>query len=257
MVLREEGEAAARCTGGLYCLAQRKEAIKHFVSRRAMDIDGLGDKLVDQLVEKGLVEHVDDLYTLSFDSLVGLERMAEKSAANVLHALENSKTTTLARFIYALGIREVGEATARSLGMHLGSLQAISESDEDALIAVPDIGPIVATHIRAFFLEPRNQEIISNLQKAGVHWEENTSLPNETLPLKGRTYVLTGTLVEVKRDDAKARLQALGAKVSNSVSKKTTAVIVGEKAGSKLTKAEALGVEIMDELALMKLIKEL
>jgi DNA ligase (NAD+) len=256
-VLRQEGEAVARCTGGLYCSAQRKEAIKHFVSRRAMDVDGLGDKLVDQLVEKGLVEHVDDLYTLSFDPLVGLERMAEKSAKNILQSLEKSKATTLARFIYALGIREVGEATARSLAMHFGSLQVISKSDEEALIAVPDIGPIVAAHIRAFFLEPRNQKIISNLQKAGVHWEENTSILKETLPLKGQVYVLTGTLVEIKRDDAKARLQALGARVSNSVSKKTTAVIAGEKAGSKLTKAEALGVEIMDELALMTLIKEL
>lgn len=253
-VLRQEGEATSRCTGGLYCSAQRKEAIKHFVSRRALDIEGLGEKLVDQLVDNGLVEHVDDIYKLSFGQLAGLERMAEKSASNLLQAVEESKATTLARFVYALGIREVGEATARSLAIHFGSLQALSEANEDALLEVPDVGPIVAMHIQAFFREPHNREIIHNLQKAGVHWEESLSGIKQTLPLQGQTFVLTGTLAGIKRDEAKARLQALGAKVSGSVSKKTTAVIAGEKAGSKRTKAEALGIEILDERALVELI---
>ncbi len=254
VVLRLEGEAAARCTGGLFCSAQRKEAIKHFVSRRALDIEGLGEKLVDQLVDNGLVEHVDDLYKLSREQLAGLERMAEKSASNLMQALEDSKTTTLARFVYALGIREVGEATARSLALHFGSLQAISAANEEALLEVSDIGPIVAAHLQAFFQEPHNREIIQNLQKAGVKWEESLPDRKQILPLQGKTFVLTGTLSGIKRDEAKARLQALGAKVSGSVSKKTTAVIAGEKAGSKLTKAEKLGVDILDEPALMELI---
>ena len=255
MVQRLEDEAAARCTGGLFCSAQRKEAIKHFVSRRALDIEGLGEKLVDQLVDNSLVEHVDDIYKLSLEQLAGLERMAEKSASNLLQALEKSKATTLARFIYALGIREVGEATARSLAMHFGSLQAISEANEEALLDVPDIGPIVAAHLQAFFQEPHNREIINNLQRAGIHWEESLPDTKKVLPLQGKTFVLTGTLTQIKRDEAKARLQSMGAKVSGSVSKKTTAVIAGEKAGSKLARAEALGVDILDESALMHLIE--
>ena len=254
IVQRLEDEAAARCTGGLFCSAQRKEAIKHFVSRRALDIEGLGEKLVDQLVDNGLVEHVDDIYKLNLEQLAGLERMAEKSASNLLQALEKSKATTLARFIYALGIREVGEATARSLAMHFGSLQTIAEANEEALLDVPDIGPIVAAHLQAFFQEPHNREITQNLQKAGVHWEEGLPEIKKALPLQGQTFVLTGTLVGIKRDEAKARLQALGAKVSGSVSKKTTAVIAGAKAGSKRTKAESLGVEVLDEQALIELI---
>jgi DNA ligase (NAD+) len=253
-VIRQEGEAAARCTGGLYCFAQRKEAIKHFVSRRALDIEGLGDKLVEQLVNNGLVEHVDDLYKLELEQLVKLERMAEKSASNLLQALEQSKATTLARFIYALGIREVGEATGRSLAMHFHSLAAISSAEEDALLEVPDIGPIVAGHLRSFFQEPHNREIIDNLQKAGIHWDENAPEELQTLPLQEQTFVLTGTLVGIKREEAKMRLQALGAKVSGSISKKTTAVIAGKKAGSKLARAEALGVDILNEAALMKLL---
>ena len=254
VVLRQEDEAAARCTGGLYCSAQRKEAIKHFVSRRALDIEGLGKKLVDQLVDNGLVEHVDDIYNLTLEQLAGLERMAEKSALNLLQALEKSKATTLARFVYALGIREVGEATARSLALHFGSLQAISAANEEALLEVQDIGPIVAAHLQAFFQEPHNREITESLQKAGIHWEENLPDLTQALPLQGKTYVLTGTLPGIKRDEAKARLQALGAKVSSSVSKKTTAVIAGEKAGSKRSKAESLGVEILNEQALIALI---
>jgi len=254
VVLRQKDEATARCTGGLYCSAQRKEAIKHFVSRRAMDIEGLGEKRVDQLVDNGLVEHVDDIYNLTLEQLAGLERMAEKSALNLLQALEKSKTTTLARFVYALGIREVGEATARSLALHFGSLQAISAADEEALLKVQDVGPIVAAHLQAFFQEPHNREITENLQKAGIHWEENLPDLTQALPLQGKTYVLTGTLSGIKRDEAKARLQALGAKVSGSVSKKTTAVIAGEKAGSKRSKAESLGVEILNEQALIELI---
>lgn len=255
MVLRQEGEAAARCTGGLYCSAQRKEAIWHFASRRALDIEGLGQKRVDQLVDSGLVEHVDDLYKLDLEQLAGLERMAEKSALNLLAALEKSKATTLARFIYALGIREVGEATARSLVAHFHSLQAISEADEDELLAVPDVGPIVAGHIRAFFQQPHNCEVIDNLRvSAGIHWDEYIPAGEQTLPLQGQTFVLTGTLAGIKRDVAKARLQALGARVSGSVSKKTTAVIAGEKAGSKLARAKALGVKVLNESVLMDLL---
>jgi DNA ligase (NAD+) len=209
---------------------------------------------VDQLVDNGLVEHVDDIYNLTLEQLAGLERMAEKSALNLLQALEKSKATTLARFVYALGIREVGEATARSLALHFGSLQAISAANEEALLEVQDIGPIVAAHLQAFFQEPHNREITENLQKAGVHWEENLPDLTQALPLQGKTYVLTGILSGIKRDEAKARLQALGAKVSSSVSKKTTAVIAGEKAGSKRSKAESLGVEILNEQALIALI---
>ena len=254
LVLRLEGEATARCTGGLYCSAQRKQAIKHFVSRRAMDIEGLGEKRVDQLVDNGLVEHVDDIYKLGLEKLAELDGMAEKSASNLLQALEKSKTTTLERFVYALGIREVGEATARSLAMHFGSLQAILEANEEALLEVPDIGPIVAAHIQAFFQEPHNREIIYNLQKAGVHWEESFPDREQVLPLQGQTFVLTGALKGIKRQEAKARLQALGAKVSSSVSRKTTAIIAGEKAGGKLARAESLGIDILDESALMRLI---
>ncbi|HGG59271.1 MAG TPA: NAD-dependent DNA ligase LigA, partial [Gammaproteobacteria bacterium] len=255
-VTRVEGEAVARCSGGLYCPAQRKEAIKHFASRRAMDIEGLGDKLVDQLIDKGLVEHVDDLYRLTVEQVAGLERMAEKSAANLINALEKSKRATLERFIHALGIREVGEATARALARHFGKLENLMNADREALEEVNDVGPIVAQYVYDFFRQPHNLEVIENLKKAGVHWEESEPAETDDLPLEGKTYVLTGALERMTRDQAKEKLLALGARVSGSVSKKTTAVIAGAKAGSKLARAEALGVPVIDEQALLELIGE-
>jgi len=246
-VVRAEGEAVARCSGGLYCAAQRKEAIKHYASRRAMDIEGLGDKLVDQLVEAGLVDHVDDLYRLTPAQVASLERMGEKSAQNLIEAIDRSRQTTLERFIFALGIREVGEATARALALHFGDLAPLMQADEEALQRVPDVGPIVARHVVSFFHQPHNREVIDRLLAAGIEWEAIEVTPAGEQPLAGRTYVLTGTLESMTRDEAKARLMALGAKVSGSVSKKTTAVIAGAEAGSKLAKAEALGVEVLSE----------
>jgi DNA ligase (NAD+) len=254
-VVRPEGEAVARCSGGLICPAQRKEAIRHFASRRAMDIEGLGDKLVDQLVESGLVDHVDDLYQLSLEQLGGLERMAEKSAQNLLDALEKSKRSALARFIYALGIREVGEATARALAQHFGSLDALMKADEEALQAVPDVGPVVAQEVLAFFRQKHNRGVIEGLRRSGIHWPEHGAAEGGG-PLVGRTYVLTGSLSAMTRDEAKDRLQALGAKVSGSVSAKTTAVIAGEEPGSKLDKAEQLGVPILTEQAFLALLEQ-
>jgi DNA ligase (NAD+) len=255
-IVRAEGEAVARCSGGLYCAAQRREAIKHFASRRAMDIEGLGDKLVEQLVDAGLVEHVDDLYHLTAEQLAGLERMGEKSAQNLVDALEKSKHTQLARFIFALGIREVGEATARALAGHFGSLDALMEADEEALMEVPDVGPVVAHHVATFFQQPHNREVIQALREAGVRWDESAPAKAAPRPLAGNTYVLTGALESMTRDEAGERLMALGAKVTGSVSKKTTAVIAGEAAGSKLARAEELGVPVMDEAAFLKLIGE-
>jgi DNA ligase (NAD+) len=253
-VMRAEGEVVARCTGGLFCAAQRREAIKHFASRRAMDIEGLGDKLVEQLVDGGQIEHVDDLYALSVDQLAGLERMAEKSAQNLVAALEKSKDTTLERFIFALGIREVGEATAKALARHFGDLDPLMQADEAALQEVPDVGPIVARQIAAFFQQDHNREVIAALRAAGLHWPPVEVVRPEVAPLAGKTYVLTGTLEGMTRDEAKARLEALGAKVAGSVSKKTTAVIAGAEAGSKLTKAESLGVPVLDRDGLMALL---
>ena len=246
-VIRPEGEAIARCSGGLYCPAQRKEAIKHFASRKAMDIEGLGDKLVDQLVDKGLVEHPDDLYQLTVDQLKTLERMGEKSARNLVEAIERSKETTLARFIFALGIREVGEATARLLAEHFCSLEALMQADEEALEAIPDIGPVVASYIVSFFRQPHNREVIDGLLAAGIHWPDPCAERPAEQPLAGMTFVLTGALRNYTRDEAKARLQALGARVSGSVSRRTTAVIVGADPGSKLARAEELGVPVLDE----------
>lgn len=254
-VVRLPGEAVARCSGGLYCPAQRRESIKHFASRKAMDIEGLGDKLVEQLIDNGLVEHVDDLYHLTVEQLVTLERMGEKSAQNLIDALEKSKHTTLARFIYALGIREVGEATARALAAHFRSLDRLREATEEELQAVPDIGPVVAGHVHAFFRQPHNLEVIDNLIAAGVHWDEPEAPAAETLPLQGKTFVLTGALDSMTRDEAAEALAALGARVSSSVSKKTSAVIVGDKPGSKLTKAEKLGVTVLDETAFQELLE--
>lgn len=260
-VERAEGEAAYRCTGGLYCAAQRKEALKHFASRKALDIEGLGDKLIDQLVEKDWVKTPADLYGLTLEQLASLERMAEKSARNLLQALDKSRETTLPRFIYALGIREVGEATAANLARYFGSLEALMQASEEQLLEVEDVGPIVAQHLRAFFDEPHNQAIIAQLVKpvadqgAGIHWPETTRR-REDLPLAGQTWVLTGSLETLTRDQAKERLEALGAKVSGSVSKKTSQLVAGAAAGSKLTKAEALGVPVMDEQQLLVLLEK-
>jgi DNA ligase (NAD+) len=253
-VIKPEGEAVARCSGGLYCAAQRKEAIKHFASRRAMDIEGLGDKLVEQLVDCGMIHDPADLFALQREQLAGLERMAEKSAQNLIDALETSKRTTLGRFLFALGIREVGEATARNLARHFGALAAIEQADEAALQIVPDVGPIVASHVAAFFRQPHNREVIEKLQRAGVCWEEGAAEAAQQ-PLAGLTFVLTGSLSR-SRDEIKEELQALGAKVAGSVSKKTHYVVAGEAAGSKLEKAHQLGVEVLDEAGLARLLEE-
>ena len=253
-VILPEGEAIARCTGGLYCPAQRKEALIHFASRKAMDIDGLGEKLIDQLVGKGLVHNPADLYRLTLEQLSGLERMGEKSARNLLAALEKSKSTTLDRFLYALGIREVGEATAKGLARQFGSLEAIEQADEEALQQTPDIGPIVAAHIVAFFRQRHNREIIERLTgEAGIHWPDIEMADTESLPLAGKTFVITGKLSQ-PREHFKALLEAAGAKVSGSVSKKTDYLLAGEDAGSKLVKAQTLGVTVIREEALPALL---
>ncbi|MCK0713557.1 NAD-dependent DNA ligase LigA [Chromohalobacter sarecensis] len=243
---RAEGEVAARCSGGLYCPAQRKEALKHFASRRALDIDGLGVKLIDLLVEREWVKTPADLFRLKADELAELPRLAKKSANNLVNALETAKRTTLARFIYAIGIREVGEATAANLARHFGTLQALREATLEALEAVEDVGPVVARHIHTFFRQVHNQETLDDLINVGVTWDEQTIIERPQ-PLAGQTWVLTGTLEGMTRDDGKARLQALGAKVSGSVSKKTAALVAGEAAGSKLDKARELDVEVLDE----------
>ena len=261
-VEREEGEAIMRCSGGLFCPAQRKQAIKHFASRRAMDIEGLGDKLVDQLVDAGLVENPAGLYKLSLETIAGLDRMAEKSAQNLLDALEKSKSTTLARFLFALGIREVGETTAQNLANHYRSLEAIMQADEEDLKTVSDVGPIVASHVVTFFKQTHNCDVIKQLRakdkngNEGVHWPAIEAVEMETLPLAGKTVVLTGTLTHMARSEAKERLQKLGAKVAGSVSKKTDLVIAGEAAGSKREKAKSLGIEILDEAGLIALLQQ-
>jgi DNA ligase (NAD+) len=250
------GEAIARCSGGLYCPAQHKEAIKHFASRRALDIEGLGDKLVDQLLDKKLVDTVADLFHLKVDDLAELERMGKKSAENVIQALEKSKHTTLPRFLYALGIREVGEVTAQTLAKHFRTLDKIMAADEAELQQVPDVGPTMAYHIATFFQQAQNREVIQNLLDAGVRWEEAGAKAKAEQTLTGKTFVLTGTLVSLTRDEAKAKLQARGAKVTASVSKKTDYVVAGADPGSKLATAEELGVEIIDEAQLLALLGE-
>ena len=248
-------EAVARCTGGLYCPAQRKQALLHFAARRAMDIEGLGDKLVDQLVDAGLVHSPADLYSLTLETLAGLERMGEKSALNLLAAIDKSRQTTLARFIFALGIRNVGEATARDLARHFGQLDALLAADGEALQQVPDVGPVVAASIASFLAEAHNREIVGRLQAAGVTWPETTASESGPRPLSGKTLVLTGTLPTLKRDDAKALIEAAGGKVAGSVSKKTDYVVAGEEAGSKLEKAIELDVPVLDEAGLLKLLE--
>lgn len=247
-IVQIEGEVVARCSGGLFCPAQRKEAIRHYASRKALDIEGLGDKWIDILVDRELVTTVADLYLLKKADLTGLERMGEKSAGNLIDAIDRSRHPVLWKFLYALGIREVGEATAKALASHFGTLEAIGGADEDALQSVPDVGPIVAGHIRSFFDQTHNQETIQALKDAGVQWQSEAITASEK-PLKGETWVLTGSLSDMTRDDAKAKLESLGAKVAGSVSGKTSCVVAGEAAGSKLTKAENLGVPVMDESA--------
>ncbi|OAT30636.1 DNA ligase [Buttiauxella brennerae ATCC 51605] len=256
-VERVEGEAVARCTGGLICGAQRKEALKHFVSRRALDVDGMGDKIIDQLVEKEYVHTPADLFRLTAGKLTGLDRMGPKSAQNVVDALEKAKETTFARFLYALGIREVGEATAAGLAAHFGTLDALIAASIEDLQKVPDVGIVVATHTFNFFAEESNREVIRQLtEEAGVHWPAPVIIKAEEIdsPFAGKTVVLTGSLSIMSRDDAKARLVALGAKVAGSVSKKTDLVIAGEAAGSKLVKAQELGIEVIDEAEMIRLL---
>ncbi len=249
-------DTVSRCTGGLICGAQRREHFKHFVSRQAMDIDGLGEKLIEQLLDKGLVETVADLYQLNREELISLERMAEKSADNLLAALEKSKQTSLPRFLFALGIREVGSATAQGLAEFFGSLDEIIAADVDKLTEVPDVGPVVANNIKQFFTQERHLEVIRKMISMGVIWPDFDKKNEENQELSGNTYVITGTLESLSRDQAKAQLMALGAKVTNSVSAKTTALIAGEKAGSKLSKAEKLGVDILNESQLLALLSE-
>ncbi|OGS85648.1 MAG: DNA ligase (NAD(+)) LigA [Gallionellales bacterium GWA2_59_43] len=256
-IVREEDEADWRCSGGLFCPAQRKQALLHFAGRRAMDIEGLGDKLVEQLVDGGIVHTPADLYIVGMSALAELERMGEKSALNLLDAIEKSKHTTLARFVYALGIRNVGEATAKDLARHFGKLERLMQAGEAALQQVPDVGPIVAQSLLAFFAEPHNLEVVDALRRRGVEWEEHDGVSNRTLPLTGKTFVLTGTLASMSRDEAKSRLEALGAKVAGSVSKKTDCVVAGVEAGSKLDKARELNVPVWDEQQLLEQLKEL
>jgi DNA ligase (NAD+) len=252
--VREEGEADYRCTGGLFCSAQRKHAILHFAQRRSLDIEGLGEKLVDQMVDAGVIRTLPDLYRLGLANLVALERMGEKSAQNVLAALEKSKSTTLPRFLYGLGIRHVGESTARDLARHFGKLDAIMDAGVEQLLEVPDVGPIVAESIHAFFQQAHNREVIEQLRACGVHWEESEPVAQAPKPLSGKTVVLTGTLPTLSREEAKEMLEAAGAKVAGSVSKKTDYVVAGAEAGSKLEKAQSLGVTVLDEEGLRQLL---
>lgn len=254
-VVREKGEANHRCTGGLFCAAQRKEALLHFAARRAMDIEGLGDKLVDQLVDGNVVRSLPDLYRLRLDDLASLDRMAEKSAQNVLDALEKSKSTTLNRFLFGLGIRHVGEATAKDLARHFGTLDAIMAASVEQLLEVRDVGPVVAESIHTFFAQPHNREVVQQLRACGVHWEEGAPAEKAPQILAGKTVVLTGTLPTMGRDEAKELLEAAGAKVSGAVSKKTSYVVAGAEAGSKLTKAQELGVPVLDEAGMLALLR--
>ena len=254
LAVREEGEADYRCTGGLFCSAQRKQAILHFAHRRAVEIEDLGDKLVEQLVDAGIVNTLPDLYKLGLTALSQLDRMAEKSAANVLAGIEKSKSTTLPKFLFGLGIRHVGEATAKELSRHFGTLDAIMDATLDQLLQVSDVGPTVAQSIRTFFDQAHNREVVEQLKACGVHWKEGVASAGASLPLTGQTFVLTGTLQTMGRDEAQAKLEMLGAKVSGSVSKKTHAVVAGAEAGSKLEKAQSLGVTVLDESAFQTLL---
>jgi DNA ligase (NAD+) len=256
-IVRLEGEAVARCEGGLVCPAQRKQALLHFASRRAMDIEGLGEKLVDQLVDANIVHTPADVYNLSVATLAALPRMADKSAANVVAAIDRSRSTTLERFVYGLGIRHVGEATAKDLARHFGDLDPLMAAGEAALLDVNDVGPVLAQSIVRFFAERHNTDVIAALREAGVHWAHH---PPRVAPvagkLAGRAFVLTGTLPSLTRDAAQAAIEAQGGKVAGSVSKKTDYVVAGADAGSKLAKARELGIEVLDESNLLELLKK-
>ena len=253
--VREEGEADYRCTAGLFCNAQRKQAILHFAQRRAVEIEGLGDKLVEQLVDANVIRNLPDLYRLGFTALASLERMAEKSAQNIVDALEKSKQTTLPRFLFGLGIRHVGEATAKELARHFGALDPIMDASEEALLEVSDVGPVVAKSIHTFFEQAHNREVVEQLRACGIRWDEGQGANDAPKPLAGLTFVLTGTLPTLGRDEARERIEAAGGKVSGSVSKKTSYVVAGTEAGSKLTKAQELGVAVLDEAALLEMLK--
>ncbi len=255
-VLQQAGQAAYRCVGGLFCAAQRKEAIKHYASRKALDIEGLGDKLVEQLIDQGLIDSVADLYDLTLEQLSGLERMAEKSAQNLLDALDKSRATTLARFIYALGIREVGEATAEALAKYFADIAPLFDAEVETLQRVEDVGPIVADNIRHFFDQAENRGIVERLLQQGVNWPQGDAGQQQAQTLVGKTYVISGSLDGMSRDQAAALLKARGARVSGSVSAKTTALIAGDSPGSKLAKAEALDVEIIDQSGFNRLLEE-
>jgi DNA ligase (NAD+) len=247
-VTREEGEAVARCTGGLVCMAQRREALRHFASRRAMDIEGLGDRLVEQLVETGRVTTPADLYTLGTDELAALDRMGKRSAANLVEALERSKRTTLPRFLFALGIRDVGEATALALAQHFGSLQALQQAGVEEIQQVHDVGPVVAAHVRSFFDEPGNSEVVAALRGAGISWPEGVRVRAAAAgPMAGEVVVITGTLASLSRDEARDAARAAGATVTDSVSRKTTLLVTGGEPGSKLRKAQELNVRVVEE----------
>ncbi|MCO5979126.1 NAD-dependent DNA ligase LigA [Ideonella oryzae] len=252
---REEGEVDWRCTGGLTCPAQRKQALLHFASRRAMDVEGLGDKLVDQLVDAGIVRAIPDIYKLGFTALATMERMGDKSAQNLLAAIEKSKTTTLGRFLFSLGIRHVGEATAKDLARHFGNIDRLMDARVEELLEVNDVGPVVAESIRHFFDQPHHREVVEQLRAAGVHWPDEAGLASDApRPLLGQVLVLTGTLPTLSRDEAKALIEAAGGKVTGSVSKKTNYVVAGEEAGSKLDKARELGITVLDEAGLQALL---
>ena len=253
-VVREKTEMNHRCSGGLFCPAQRKEAILHFAHRRAVEVDGLGDKLVEQLVDAGVIRTLPDLYKLGFTALSALDRMANKSAQNILDALEKSKNTTLPRFLFGLGIRHVGEATAKALARHFGKLDAVMDATPEQLLEVADVGPIVALAIRTFFDQPHNREVVEQLRACGIRWEEGEPAQQAPKPLAGQTFVLTGTFPSLSRDAAKDLLEAAGAKVAGSVSKKTSYVVAGVEAGSKLDKALALGVPVLDEAGMLALL---
>jgi len=258
-VVRERGEVNHRCSGGLFCAAQRKQAILHYAQRRAVEVDGLGDKLVDQLVDSGLLRTLPDLYHLQLEQLAALDRMGEKSAQNLLDALQAARRTTLPRFLYGLGIRHVGEATAKDLARHFGSLDAIMQADEEALLAVNDVGPVLARSIHTFFAQAHNRAVLEQLRRpqpegCGVSWDEGAPAEQAAQPLRGKTLVLTGTLPTLDREDAKARIEAAGGKVAGSVSKKTDYVVAGAQAGSKLEKAQSLGIALLDERQLLELL---
>jgi DNA ligase (NAD+) len=254
-VIQAEGQVIVRCSGGLICPAQRKQALRHFASRRAMDISGLGDQIIEHLVNSGLVKSAADLYRLDSTHLAGMERMGERSASKLIVAINRSRKTTLARFLYALGIPEVGDATSRLLASHFGSLEKLAAADDDELQAVPDIGPVIAAGIAAFFRQRDNQQVIAQLRDLGVVWDDIHVSEYSQQSLRGQSFVLTGTLAEMSRDEAKAKIEALGGRVSGSVSSRTTYLVCGDSPGSKLARATSLGIQILDEQGLLALLR--